>query len=65
MGKSCVRFKKTDDIPFDLIGELARKVSVQDWIGFYEKNYLGVVRVFVNLYDCGSLWKCFFLSTKA
>ena len=29
MGKSCVRFKKFDDIPFDLIGELMQKFSVE------------------------------------
>ena len=36
MGKSCVRFKKLDDIPYPLIGELMKKMSVKDWIGFYE-----------------------------
>ena len=39
MGKSCVRFKKTDDIPYKLIGELMKKISVKDWIGMYEANY--------------------------
>jgi uncharacterized protein YdhG (YjbR/CyaY superfamily) len=38
MGKSCVRFKKTEDIPFDLLGELVSKMSPQDWITLYEKN---------------------------
>jgi uncharacterized protein YdhG (YjbR/CyaY superfamily) len=38
MGKSCVRFKKTDDIPYALIGELVSKVSVSDWIVCYETN---------------------------
>jgi len=37
MGKSCVRFKKLDDIPYDLIGELLTKVTVEDWIELYEK----------------------------
>lgn len=37
MGKSCVRFKKPEQIPFDLVGELAAKVSVEDWISAYEK----------------------------
>ena len=37
MGKSCVRFKKMDDIPYDLIAELIQKVSVQQWIATYEK----------------------------
>ena len=37
MGKSCVRFKKMDQIPFELIGELMRKISVDDWITSYEK----------------------------
>jgi len=39
MGKSCIRFKKMDDIPFDFIGELAAKVSVDDWISNYEKAF--------------------------
>ena len=37
MGKSCVRFKKLDDIPYDLIGALLSKVTVEDWIERYEK----------------------------
>lgn len=37
MGKSCIRFKKTDQIPYELIGELISKMSVKDWIKFYEK----------------------------
>ncbi|GEM50577.1 hypothetical protein EB1_03670 [Empedobacter brevis NBRC 14943 = ATCC 43319] len=40
MGKSCIRFKKTDKIPFDLIGELATKVTPQQWIDNYEKVLL-------------------------
>jgi len=36
MGKSCVRFKKLDDIPYDLIGELLSKITVEDWIERYE-----------------------------
>ncbi len=39
MGKSCIRFKKVEGIPFDLIGELVAKTSVNDWIATYEKNY--------------------------
>jgi uncharacterized protein YdhG (YjbR/CyaY superfamily) len=38
MGKSCVRFRKTDDIPYPLIGELVSKISVSDWIACYETN---------------------------
>jgi hypothetical protein len=38
MGKSCIRYKKPEDIPFDLIGELASKISVQEWIDMYETN---------------------------
>jgi hypothetical protein len=37
MGKSCVRYKKLEDIPFKLIGELAAKISPDDWIARYEK----------------------------
>jgi hypothetical protein len=39
MGKSCIRFKKPDQIPFELIGELASKMTPQEWIEIYEKNY--------------------------
>ncbi|HHZ97219.1 MAG TPA: DUF1801 domain-containing protein [Flavobacteriales bacterium] len=39
MGKSCVRFKKMDKIPFDLIGELVSKMTVQEWIDVYESAY--------------------------
>lgn len=38
MGKSCIRFKKPEHIPFDLIGELVKKMSVADWISLYETN---------------------------
>ncbi|MCE3295665.1 MAG: hypothetical protein K0R65_1379 [Crocinitomicaceae bacterium] len=37
MGKSCIRFKKPEDIPFDLIGQLMQKVTVDEWIETYEK----------------------------
>ena len=39
MGKSCVRFKKMNDIPFELIGELVKKMTVADWINQYESLY--------------------------
>ena len=39
MGKSCVRFKKPDQIPFDLIGELVSKVTPADWIVQYERAF--------------------------
>ena len=39
MGKSCIRFKKAEQIPYQLIGELASKMTVKDWIELYEKNY--------------------------
>jgi hypothetical protein len=38
MGKSCMRYKKPEDIPFDLIGELASKITPDQWIAIYEKN---------------------------
>lgn len=39
MGKSCIRFKKLNIIPYKLIGELCSKITVQEWINYYEKNY--------------------------
>ncbi|MFV5685123.1 DUF1801 domain-containing protein [Flavobacterium sp. GB2R13] len=38
MGKSCIRFKKLDQIPFALISELIKKMSVADWIKCYESQ---------------------------
>jgi len=38
MGKSCIRFKKMDDIPYKLIGELAAKMDTKEWIDIYETN---------------------------
>lgn len=39
MGKSCIRFKKMNDIPYDLIAELAKKITVQDWIKLYKSAF--------------------------
>ena len=36
MGKSCIRFKKPEDVPVALIGELASKMTPQQWIDIYE-----------------------------
>jgi len=36
MGKSCIRFKKLDDIPYELISELCTKMTVDEWISIYE-----------------------------
>ncbi len=38
MGKSCIRFKKIEHIPFDLIGELVKKICVEDWVKTYESK---------------------------
>lgn len=39
MGKSCVRFKKMDDIPFELIAEVSKKMTVEGWINIYETQF--------------------------
>jgi uncharacterized protein YdhG (YjbR/CyaY superfamily) len=39
MGKSCIRFKKPEAIPFNLIGELAGKLTVDEWINLYESHF--------------------------
>jgi hypothetical protein len=38
MGKACIRFKKLDDLPLDLIGETVRKIDTQSFIDFYEST---------------------------
>jgi uncharacterized protein YdhG (YjbR/CyaY superfamily) len=37
MGKSCVRFKKLDDLPLDVIGKMVSRISVKKYIAMYEK----------------------------
>lgn len=39
MGKSCIRFKKMEEIPFDLIGQLAAKMTSEEWIHIYESHF--------------------------
>lgn len=39
MGKGCIRFKKMDSIPYELIGELVSKISMQEWIQIYESTF--------------------------
>lgn len=38
MGKSCIRFKKPENIPFELISQLVAKMTVEDWIKLYESK---------------------------
>jgi len=38
MGKSCIRFKNSDHIPYELIGELSRKITLEEWIKTYETH---------------------------
>ena len=40
MGKSCIRFKKMEDIPYELIGQLAQKLTPQNWIELYEASFV-------------------------
>ena len=39
MGKSCIRFKKTDDIPYELLAKLVRKMTVLDLVSLYEEKF--------------------------
>jgi hypothetical protein len=38
MGKSCIKWKKPEDIPHSLISELVEKITLKEWIKIYEKN---------------------------
>ncbi|CAM3887769.1 DUF1801 domain-containing protein [Flavobacterium branchiophilum] len=40
MGKGCIRFKKMDDIPYLLIAELVKKMTVSEWINQYETAFV-------------------------
>ncbi len=39
MGKSCIRFKVLEDIPYDLIAALAQKMTPQEWVALHEEKY--------------------------
>jgi uncharacterized protein YdhG (YjbR/CyaY superfamily) len=39
MGKSCIRFKKPELIPMELIGELCKKMTVAEWVALYERSF--------------------------
>ncbi|HED64695.1 MAG TPA: DUF1801 domain-containing protein [Planctomycetes bacterium] len=38
MGKSCIRLKRVEAIPYSLLGELAERFSVRDWVALYEAS---------------------------
>ena len=44
IGKGCIRFKKPEEIPFDLIGELVKKLDVRQWIDIMESNIADVAK---------------------
>ena len=50
MGKSCIRFKKMNDIPYELIGQLAGKMTAGDWIAKYESNLKTIVYENIDFY---------------
>jgi len=39
MGKSCIRFKKVDQIPYELIAQLVSKMTPENWIARYENGF--------------------------
>ncbi|HSR04863.1 MAG TPA: DUF1801 domain-containing protein [Proteiniclasticum sp.] len=42
MGKSCIRLKKMEQIPFELIGELCTKITMEEYIKAYEEAIKGI-----------------------
>lgn len=39
IGKGCIRFKKMDQIPFELLGELVSRISLDQYVSYYEENF--------------------------
>jgi uncharacterized protein YdhG (YjbR/CyaY superfamily) len=39
IGKSCIRFKNVNDIPYELLGQLFKKMTVENWVNLYESLY--------------------------
>ena len=38
MGKSCVRFRRLDDVPLDVVADTIARVSVDDLLAAYERS---------------------------
>ena len=38
MGKCCIRFKRMDAVPYDLIGQLTARVSLDEWLDYYQRQ---------------------------
>lgn len=38
MGKSCVRFRRLEDVPLEVVGEAISRTSVDDFIALYERG---------------------------
>lgn len=38
MGKSCIRFRRLEHIPFELVGELATRMTAREWVAHYERQ---------------------------
>jgi len=47
IGKSCIRFKKVNDIPFNLIGQIVQKMTPIQWIETYEEAFLKKNKQFI------------------
>ena len=41
MGKSCVRFKKLDDLPLDLVGEAVARTPITEFVEIYKASRSG------------------------
>lgn len=44
IGKSCIRFKYGQEIPFSLIAALLQKIDVPKWISMYERHIIPPLR---------------------
>lgn len=40
MGKSCIRFKKVEQIPYELLAELFKKMTPEEWIKIYKDAFV-------------------------
>ena len=44
MGKSCIRFKKLEDVPLEVVGEAIRRVPVTRYVAMYQKSLAAMAR---------------------
>ncbi|MCE9620591.1 MAG: DUF1801 domain-containing protein [Planctomycetes bacterium] len=44
MGKCCIRFKKLEDLPLEVVGQIIKRTTVKQYVEWYEKSRADAVK---------------------